>query len=144
MSDNVIYWVFRLIFAVSAFIVLFAIVSGVANNRTIRELFKLTVGAVILSAWVLPVGYCLVGAFHWLEFGYWIEINLCADAGLFCEGGKAVGFDKIMRSIANSPLVVLVVSISILMYLCFYLLKDVEDMEALDKELEELKRGGKL
>jgi hypothetical protein len=144
MTDSVIYWVFRLVFAVGVFVVLFAVVSGVSNSRKVRDLFKSTLNALILSVWVLPVGYCLIGALHWLQFGYWIEINLCTDAGLFCEGGKAVGFDKLMRSWANLPLLMLIISTGILTSVCFYLLKDTEDMEALDQELEELKRDGKL
>ncbi len=144
MTDSVIYWIFRLVFAVGVFVVLFAFVSGVANNRKISELFKSTLITIVFRAWFVPIGYCVIGAFHWLQFGYWIEINLCTDADLFCEGGKAVGFDKIMRTIANWPLVVLVVSVGVVMCLCVYLLEDAEDMESLDKEIEELKRNGKL
>jgi hypothetical protein len=144
VTDSVIYWVFRLVFAVGVFVVLFAVVSAVSNSRKVRDLFKSTLSALIASVWVLPVGYWFIGVLHWLQFGYWLEINLCTDAGLFCEGGKAVGFDRIMSAIANLPLVALVVSSSILMFVCSYLLKDAEDMEALDQELEELKRDGKL
>lgn len=98
----------------------------------------------IAFVWVLPVAYVVIGVFSWLLDGYWVPFNLCSEAGIFCETKKAVGLDRLLRSIADAPFVMIIV-FSLLVYgLLLHVAKDTDEIDKLDQELERLKKQGHL
>jgi hypothetical protein len=117
---------FYLVFALVGFFVVFSIVVSTSESARLRKLFLDCLVPVLVSLWLLPVAYVAVGAYHWLLHGNWMSINLCYDADFLCGTGKALGVDKILQVMADSPFAVVVGITAAAYAVLFALLKDNE------------------
>ena len=117
---------FYLVFALVGFFVVFSIVVSTSDSARLRELFIDCLVSVLAFLWLLPVGYLAVGAYHWLLRGNWISINLCYDADVLCGTGKALGVDKILQVMADSPFAMVIGVTAAAYTVLIFLLKDAE------------------
>ena len=115
------------------------VIGGLTERRGFKKFFKAIVHFLIRVVWLAPVAYLSWGAIYWLRHGTWVIINLCHDAGVFCETGQMLGADRISRALADSPFAVLVVFTGVVYFALFYLDSDIGEMERLDEEVRRLK-----
>lgn len=108
MTGGNLLLLFKVVFFLVGFFVLFSIVLSISDSARLRKSFLGCLIPVLLSLWLLPVGYVAVGAYHWLLHGNWMSINLCYDADVLCATGKLLGVDKILLVLADSPFAVII------------------------------------
>jgi hypothetical protein len=144
MNGATLLIVFKAVLALVGIILVFAMMVGLTKSVRLRTLLGECLMFLLAYLWVVPVGYLAIGAFYWLLDGTWMSINLCYDADLFCGTGKALGLDKILQSLADSPFLVLLGVTAAAYVVLLLLLTDFESEARLDEELEDLRKKGKL